>query len=51
MAFLLAAASMQNVEIASVREPALPSYESKEELGVLTTRAFLVGTIRGLGQV
>jgi urea transporter len=51
IAFMLAAASMHNVEISSVREPALPNYNSTEELGVMTASAFFGGTVRGLGQV
>lgn len=51
MSFLLATASMHNVNMSAVREPALPSYESTEGLGVLTVRAFFSATIKGLGQV
>lgn len=52
IAFMLAAASMRNVEISPVREPALPNYNNlTQEPGILTASAFFGGTVRGLGQV
>lgn len=51
IAFMLAAASMRNVEISPAREPALPNYNLTQEPGILTASAFFGGTVRGLGQV
>ncbi|EED88444.1 urea transporter, partial [Thalassiosira pseudonana CCMP1335] len=51
VAFLLATGSMNNVDMASVREPSLPSYEVSLDIESLTARAFFAGSIRGVGQV
>lgn len=51
LVFLLATGTMHHVDMTSVREPALPSYEVMDELGELTARAFFAGTLRGIGQV
>mmetsp|Transcript_8223 Transcript_8223/g.14306 ORF Transcript_8223/g.14306 Transcript_8223/m.14306 type:complete len:790 (+) Transcript_8223:14-2383(+) len=48
--FLLAMGGMNNVEMAPVRDPDLPSYESEHVSG-LSARAFFAGSIRGVGQV
>ncbi|KAL7530060.1 hypothetical protein ACHAXR_005514, partial [Thalassiosira sp. AJA248-18] len=48
--FLLAMGGMNNVNMAPVRPPELPSYES-EPVTDLTARAFFAGSIRGVGQV
>lgn len=48
---MLATGTMHHVDMTSVREPALPSYEVMDELGELTARAFFAGTLRGIGQV
>lgn len=42
---------MNNVDMASVREPSLPSYEVSQDIESLTARAFFAGSIRGVGQV
>lgn len=44
--FLLAMGGMNNVDMAPVRSPILPSYEPQEVYG-LTAKAFFAGTIRG----
>ena len=44
--FLLAMGGMNNVAMAPVREPELPSYEVENVTG-LTARAFFAGSIRG----
>ena len=48
--FLLAMGGMNNVDMAPVREPELPSYET-EPVAKLTAGAFFAGSIRGVGQV
>ena len=48
--FLLAVGGMKNVEMASVRVPALPTYESGP-VAELTAKAFFAGSVRGVGQV
>ena len=49
--FLLAMGQMNNVDMASVRPPALPDYDTVTDIGTLTARAFFAGSIRGVGQV
>lgn len=44
--FLLAMGGMNNVDMAPVRPPELPSYES-EPVASLTATAFFAGSIRG----
>jgi len=48
--FLLAMGGMNNVDMAPIRPPELPSYES-EPVASLTATAFFAGSIRGVGQV
>lgn len=48
--FLLAMGGMNNVDMAPVREPELPSYDA-QPVANLTARDFFVGAIRGIGQV
>mmetsp|Transcript_5077 Transcript_5077/g.9936 ORF Transcript_5077/g.9936 Transcript_5077/m.9936 type:complete len:596 (+) Transcript_5077:3-1790(+) len=48
--FLLAVGGMNNVDMAPVRTPELPSFET-EAVSSLTAEAFFAGSVRGVGQV
>ena len=44
--FLLAMGGMNNVDMAPVREPELPSYEA-EPISTITVQDFFAGSVRG----